>query len=150
MNLTEITYFNEVANTSHFTAAAKNLNVSQPALSRAIKTLESELKVELFVKKGRNVTLSPYGEALYRHTKLILDELSSISSEINDLKDVTNNTVTILVNSASSQMRKLLVDYQRANKNINIKVSQLDKTEYRENREEANIQIHKHILFNYQ
>ncbi|MBQ7743615.1 MAG: LysR family transcriptional regulator [Lachnospiraceae bacterium] len=147
MNLTEITYFNEVANTSHFTAAAKNLNVSQPALSRAIKTLESELKVKLFVKKGRNVTLSPYGEALHRHTKLILDELSSISSEINDLKNVTNNTVTILVNSASSQMRKLLVDYQRANKNINIKVSQLDKTEYRERKNDFDLIIRSDTVF---
>ncbi|MBR4313550.1 MAG: LysR family transcriptional regulator, partial [Lachnospiraceae bacterium] len=139
MNLTELTYFNEVANTSHFTKAAENLNVSQPALSRTIKHLEKELKVPLFIKKGRNVTLSNYGEALYKHSQSILDEIKSISSEINDLKEVTNNTVSILVNSASSQMRKLLVDFQKANKNVNLKVTQLDKTEYKDKKKEFDL-----------
>lgn len=141
MNLTEITYFNEVANTSHFTKAAENLNVSQPALSRTIKNLETELGVDLFVKKGRNVALSPYGEALFKHTSSILDELKYIKSEINDLKGEANNTVSILVNSASSQMRKLLVDYQTNNKNINLRVTQLDKTEYIERKKDFDLII---------
>ena len=147
MNLTEITYFNEVANTSHFTKAAENLNVSQPALSRAIKNIEAELKVELFTKKGRNVALSQYGEALFKHTSAILDELKGIDAEINDLKGITNNTVTILVNSASSQMRKLLVDYQKMNKNVNLKVTQLDKTEYRERKKDFDIIIRSDTVF---
>ena len=147
MNLTELTYFNEVANTSHFTKAAENLNVSQPALSRTIKHLEKELKVPLFIKKGRNVTLSNYGEALYKHSQSILDEIKGISSEINDLKEVTNNTVSILVNSASSQMRKLLVDFQKANKNVNLKVTQLDKTEYKDKKKEFDLIIHSSTHF---
>lgn len=147
MNLTEITYFNEVANTSHFTKAAENLNVSQPALSRTIKNLEAELGVELFTKKGRNVTLSSYGEALFKHTITILDEIKSIQEEINDIKGIESNTVTILVNSASSQMRKLLVDYQRSNKNINIKVTQLDKTEYIERKKDFDLIIRSDIVY---
>lgn len=130
MNLTEIIYFNEVASTSHFTKAAENLNVSQPALSRTIKKLEQELKVRLFVKKGRNVALSKYGEALYKHATNILEEINSIKTELNDIKEISNYTVSILVNSASSQMRKLLVDFQKQYTNINIRVTQLDKMEY--------------------
>ena len=130
MNLTELTYFNEVATTTHYTKAAENLNVSQPALSRTIKNLEDKLNIKLFVKKGRNVVLSKYGEILYKHTSSILDEINNIEAELSDLKEVSNNTVNILVNSASSQMRRLLVDFQIANKNINLKVTQLDKTEY--------------------
>lgn len=130
MNLTELTYFNEVATTTHYTKAAENLNVSQPALSRTIKNLEDKLNIKLFVKKGRNVVLSKYGEILYKHTSSILDEINNIEAELSDLKEVSNNTVNILVNSASSQMRRLLVDFQIANKNINLKVTQLDNTEY--------------------
>ena len=147
MNLTELTYFNEVANTSHFTRASENLNVSQPALSRTIKHLEKELKVPLFVKKGRNVTLSNYGETLYKHTNIILDEIKNINLEINDLKEITNNTVSILVNSASSQMRRLLVDFQKINKNINLKVTQLDKTEYKDKKKEFDLIVHSDTTF---
>ncbi|MBO6119620.1 MAG: LysR family transcriptional regulator [Lachnospiraceae bacterium] len=148
MNLTELTYFNEVANTSHFTRASEKLNVSQPALSRTIKHLEKELKVPLFVKKGRNVTLSRYGEALFKHSQLILNEIESITTEINDLKEITNNTVSILVNSASSQMRRLLVDFQKANKNVNLSVTQLDKTEYKDKKNEFDLIIHSDTHFN--
>lgn len=130
MNLTQIYYFNEVANTEHYTKAADNLHVSQPALSRTIRDFEKELGIKLFEKKGRNVSLSKYGEAVKSHVETILSEIKSIPIEINDIKEITNNTVTILVNSSSSQMQKLLVDFQRLYKNINVVVSQLDKIEY--------------------
>lgn len=86
--------------------------------------------IKLFEKKGRNVSLSKYGEAVKSHVETILSEIKSIPIEINDIKEITNNTVTILVNSSSSQMQKLLVDFQRLYKNINVVVSQLDKIEY--------------------
>lgn len=148
MNLTELIYFNEVASTSHFTKAAENLNVSQPALSRTIKSLENKLDVPLFVKRGRNVTLSNYGEVLYKHSSSILNELKSINLELNDLKEETTNTISILVNSASSQMKNLLVDFQKKYKNINIKVTQLDKTEYEKRKKDFDLIIRSDSFFN--
>ena len=47
MNLTQLTYFLEVARQQSFTRAARVLCISQPGLSKAVKSLESELEVTL-------------------------------------------------------------------------------------------------------
>ena len=48
-------------------------SISQPGLSRAIKTLEDEYGVPLFQKEGRNVSLSRYGKELMKDVEEILD-----------------------------------------------------------------------------
>ena len=57
-------YFLAVADAGGFTAAARSLLVSQPALSLAVKELEAELGTALFVRLGRTVALTPAGQAL--------------------------------------------------------------------------------------
>lgn len=62
MNLFYIRYFVELAKEQQYTKAAKNLNITQPSLSHAIRQLEEELGVLLFEKIGRNTVLTRYGE----------------------------------------------------------------------------------------
>ncbi|ONI85474.1 LysR family transcriptional regulator [Saccharothrix sp. ALI-22-I] len=57
-------YFVAVAEQLSFTRAAEQLFVSQPALSRQIRQLESDLRITLFERTSREVRLSPVGEAL--------------------------------------------------------------------------------------
>lgn len=57
-------YFVAVADHGSFTAAARALFVSQPALSLSVKELETELGTELFHRLGRQVVLTPAGTAL--------------------------------------------------------------------------------------
>ncbi len=73
MNIEYLKYFAELAKTQHYGQAAKALNISQPGLSHAIKTLEEEYGVPLFQKEGRNVSLSHYGKALMTEVEEILD-----------------------------------------------------------------------------
>lgn len=51
MNLNQLYYFQKVAQLQHYHQAAKELNISQPSLSRSIANLEEELGVSLFQKK---------------------------------------------------------------------------------------------------
>ncbi len=73
MNIEYLKYFAELAKTQHYGQAAKALNISQPGLSHAIKTLEEEYGVPLFQKEGRTVSLSQYGKELMKEVEEILD-----------------------------------------------------------------------------
>lgn len=73
MNIEYLKYFSELAKTQHYGKAAKALNISQPGLSHAIKTLEEEYGVPLFQKEGRNISLSLYGKELMKDVEEILD-----------------------------------------------------------------------------
>ncbi|MGX7197380.1 LysR family transcriptional regulator [Enterococcus olivae] len=77
MNLQHLKYFDVLAREQHYTRSSKLLNVTQPSLSNAISTLEEELGVPLFEKKGRNVVLTKPGVIFHDYvtrTLGILDE----------------------------------------------------------------------------
>lgn len=75
MNLPQLYYFLKLAELQHYTKAAKELYIAQPSLSDSIASLEQELGISLFQKKGRNVTLTKYGEEFYIHVSQSLNEL---------------------------------------------------------------------------
>lgn len=65
MNLQQLYYFHKLARVQHYTEAAKELYITQPSLSDSIASLEKELGVSLFQKKGRNIKLTKYGKEFY-------------------------------------------------------------------------------------
>ncbi len=75
MNLPQLYYFIKLAELQHYTKAAKELYITQPSLSAAIASLEDELGLLLFQKKGRNVALTKYGEEFYVSVSQALNEL---------------------------------------------------------------------------
>lgn len=75
MNLNQLYYFRTVAHLQHFRQAAQELNISQPSLSYAISSLESELGTYLFEKQGRNVSLTKYGKLYLEYVEQALDTL---------------------------------------------------------------------------
>ncbi len=67
--------FNAVAEAGNLSKAAKNLYISQPAISRAVSKLEQNLSVKLFIRGSRGVHLTEEGKLLYEHTKSAFDAL---------------------------------------------------------------------------
>ena len=82
MDLVRLRYFRTVAKTLHFRRAASLLNVSQPPLSKSIKTLENELGTQLFVRTRRHVELTPAGQVLLERCEKIFQELEEAQIEV--------------------------------------------------------------------
>ena len=70
------------------TAAAKTLNVSQPALTRSIQQLEDSLDVELLAREGRGVVPTRFGLSLAEHARTIEAELRHATRNLSDLRTV--------------------------------------------------------------
>jgi DNA-binding transcriptional LysR family regulator len=78
MNLQQLRYLVATADTGTMTAAAAQLHVAQPALSRAMKALETELQVRLFEPSGRSVRLTPAGEEVVAAARVALDDVDQV------------------------------------------------------------------------
>jgi len=88
MTLTQITYFHYVCKYKSITKAAESLFVSQPAVSIAIRDLESEFNVRLFYKNNKQLQLTPEGEYFYRESLKILNQVNKTLAGMNDLSSV--------------------------------------------------------------
>lgn len=77
MNLRQLQYFKTIAELEHYTRAAEKLYVSQSNLSHSIQELEDELNVEFFVRKGRNIKLTKYGELFLPYVSQALNLLDT-------------------------------------------------------------------------
>ena len=84
MDIANLSAFISVADTGSFSEASEHLFVTQPAISKRISALESELDVKLFDRIGRKVTLTEAGTAL-------LDRARSILRQVDDSKRVIQN-----------------------------------------------------------
>ena len=74
MTLSQLGYFQVVARTENFRAAAEELYISQPSLSRSIDSLEKELGVMLFDRAGRGITLTKAGRLFLEYVNRILED----------------------------------------------------------------------------
>lgn len=74
-NLSLYHVFNSVAELGNISRAAKQLYISQPAVSKAIQNLEDNLKTTLFIRNSRGVKLTEEGKLLYDHTRKAFETL---------------------------------------------------------------------------
>src|SRR5690625_742979 len=86
MELRQIKYFIEVANREHVTDAAEALHVAQSAVSRQIANLETELGVDLFIREGRQVKLTPIG-------RIFLNRMEKAVNVIDDAVQVVDEYI---------------------------------------------------------
>lgn len=95
MDILHLTYFIEVARQKSFTKASQLLHVSQPSISKVIKTLENELGVTLFERLGREIELTDVGHAVFKRAQSVVSEFHDLSSEIHDVVNIKHGEITI-------------------------------------------------------
>lgn len=77
--------FASLAQTGSFTETARQLHLSQSAISHSIRALEEEVQCRLVNRMGKNVTLTQAGEELLAHTKRILMEMDLARERLSEL-----------------------------------------------------------------
>ena len=89
LNFNQLRAFYHAAKSQNFTQAAKELFVSQPAVTAQIKSLENICNLALFRKKGRKLYLTNEGRVLYEHVCKIFEYEKTIEKVINDMQKLT-------------------------------------------------------------
>ncbi len=95
MNLRDLQYLVAVADHRHFGRAAEACYVSQPTLSAQIKKLEHELGVELIERNPRHILLTPAGEGVVEHARVVLREAETIRQLARRRHDPESGSVRI-------------------------------------------------------
>lgn len=95
MELRQIQYFMEVAKREHVTEAAISLHVAQSAVSRQIFNLEAELGVDLFIREGRNVRLTPVGKIFLEYMQEAMSVIENAKREVDEYLDPDKGTIRI-------------------------------------------------------
>lgn len=108
-NLSQYKIFYEVAKTGNISKAAKELYISQPAISKAIGKLEDSLNTILFTRNSRGVQLTDEGAILFEHTRRAFEELSNGEMELKRAKQFHMGHIRIGV--SNTLCRYIMISY---------------------------------------
>lgn len=95
MDIRHLTYFIEVAKYKSFTKASKSLHLSQSTLSKAVRSLEEELNIELIDRSAKNIELTEAGEIVLAEGEIIMESLDDLSSNLYDLMSLKKGKIKI-------------------------------------------------------
>ncbi len=131
MELRQLRHFLEVVRRSSFGEAAAAVSLSQPAISKSIKTLEDSLRVQLVERTPSGVFPTPYGKVLFDYAQLIDNEIRRAEDEIAALRGSGRGIVR--VGAGPSIIRNLLPDivagFGRRRGDVDVTIRQGSKEE---------------------
>lgn len=95
MNLTHLRHLLAVADSGSFRAAAKKLNLSQSAITKSMKALETEFGVPLILRGSKGSGLTEFGRELLSHARSVCTEIDYASDRIKRLSIDASRKITI-------------------------------------------------------
>ena len=126
MELFQIRYVLAAAETLNFTRAAERCNVSQPALTKAVKTLETELGAPIFSREGKRIRLSDFGRSILPTLRQMQDQAErakTIAQEYR-LLDKVPVRLGVLGTIGSVRIARYLAAFQSAFEGVEVEVSE--------------------------
>ena len=124
IKLNQLRAFVEVSRHGSIRAASRFLQLSQPALTKSIRELESSLGAKLFIRSNQGIYLTDCGESFLRRASIILEELRVGQEEIQQRIGLSSGTINIGVagSIARSVMPKVIIQFHRDFPNIKIRI----------------------------
>ena len=116
--------FREVAETGNISVAAKNLYISQSAVSQSIKQLETALQARLFARSPRGVTLTGEGQMLYQYVRSALSLLSTGEDKLSQAQQLLLGTLVIGASDTVTSwfLTPYLDEFHRQHPGIRLKI----------------------------
>ena len=129
MDWDKLKIFHAVAQAWSFTNPTVNLHLSQSAISRQIQSLEEELKVKLFERHARGLTLTENGEYVFRTAHEVISKLKEVETTLGDKKDKPSGklTVTTVVSFGTTWLTPRIQEFMQLNPEIEVELIFDDK-----------------------
>lgn len=124
-NLNYYRIFYEAAKTGNISKAAKNLYISQPAVSKSITKLEENLSHTLFLRSKRGVTLTEEGKILYEHLHRAFSSIDTAEKMLNRIEEFGLGQIRIGVSTSLCKhiLLPYLQDFIRDNPHIKVSIA---------------------------
>ena len=122
----------KVVETGSFSKAAKELYLTQPTVSAHISALEKELKVRLFIRNTKEVTMSEAGQDLYKYARQMFELECQIAEHFNIRgRDSANHCITIAASTIPAQylLPDVLMVFKRRYPEEQFKLVETDSSE---------------------
>ena len=122
--LRQLQFFVAAAEAGSVSGAARDLSISQPSVTEAIRFLEDDLGVSLFDRQARGIMLTHKGSAFLRHARKIMAEVASARSAFQDEAEATTGRLSLGVTSlvAGYVLSDVLARYRRAHPQVTLNV----------------------------
>jgi len=129
MDWDKLKIFHAVAEAGSFTNATVNLNLSQSAISRQIQSLEEDLKVKLFERHARGLTLTENGEYVFKTAHEVITKLKEVETTLGDKKNKPSGklTVTTVVSFGTTWLTPRIQEFMQLNPEIEVELIFDDK-----------------------
>lgn len=143
MELYQIRYVLAAARLLNFTKAAAECNVSQPALTKAIRTLEDELGGPLFHRESKRVLLSDFGRSLLPHFVQINEEAAATRTLADNFRLLNKVPIRLGVMSTVGPVRlsRFLSSFQKSFQGVEVAVSEASGPELRDRLERGELDL---------
>jgi DNA-binding transcriptional LysR family regulator len=121
LTLRQLQVFEAAATKLNFSVAAKQLYLSQPAVSMQIKQLEESIGLPLFEQMGKKIFLTEAGRELFHYSRNITQQLGEMEAVFDEMKGLGHGKLTIsVVNTANYFTPQLLARFCQRYPSINV------------------------------
>ncbi|HTT39386.1 MAG TPA: LysR family transcriptional regulator [Burkholderiales bacterium] len=132
--------FEAVARLASVSAAARELHLTQPAVSMQVKQLEEQVGLPLTERVGRRIQLTDAGEEVALHARRLAQQVREAEAALDAMKGLRAGRIDIgVVSTAKYFAPRLLAEYQRRHPDIDLKLSVA-------NRAEVVQMLHDHVV----
>jgi DNA-binding transcriptional LysR family regulator len=143
MEMSQVRYALAAARTLNFTKAAAECNVSQPALTKAVKTLEAELGAPLFHRDGKRVYLTQFARSLLPHLHHIMQEAEATKTLAANFRLLDRVPIRLGVMSTIGHVKlsRFLAKFEQEFHGIDLEVSEAGPVELKRKLENGELDL---------